>query len=201
MDTINVSLFGPPPNREALDRAAEAGMTRAISPCRRTIGTTCCAASTGTPGCCSATGPRAGPGGNGRPPGPPPLVQPWVPVAARAGAKRGITSRASRGEGAAAELGVVPLVRGDRQYAEVPDRVAEGRNLLRHRIRRAPRDHGPGDVGPVGGFVVAGVPVGVEEMERPPVAEPRDGVGEPVRHGSVRVEEVVPPPRRRSSRR
>ena len=30
MDTINVSLFGPPPNREALDRAAEAGMTRAI---------------------------------------------------------------------------------------------------------------------------------------------------------------------------
>ena len=30
MDTINVSLFGAPPNREALDRAAEAGMTRAI---------------------------------------------------------------------------------------------------------------------------------------------------------------------------
>ena len=30
MDTINVSLFGAPPNREALDRAAEAGVTRAI---------------------------------------------------------------------------------------------------------------------------------------------------------------------------
>ena len=30
MDTIDVSLFGPPPNREALDRAAEAGVTRAI---------------------------------------------------------------------------------------------------------------------------------------------------------------------------
>ena len=30
MDTINVSLFGAPPNREALDRAAEAGMTRAL---------------------------------------------------------------------------------------------------------------------------------------------------------------------------
>ena len=30
MDSINVSLFGAPPNREALDRAAEAGMTRAI---------------------------------------------------------------------------------------------------------------------------------------------------------------------------
>ena len=30
MDTINVSLFGAPPNREALDRAAESGMTRAI---------------------------------------------------------------------------------------------------------------------------------------------------------------------------
>ncbi len=30
MDTINVSLFGAEPNREALDRAAEAGMTRAI---------------------------------------------------------------------------------------------------------------------------------------------------------------------------
>ena len=30
MDTIHVSLFGPPPNREALDRAAEAGVTRAI---------------------------------------------------------------------------------------------------------------------------------------------------------------------------
>ena len=30
MDTINVSLFGVEPNREALDRAAEAGVTRAI---------------------------------------------------------------------------------------------------------------------------------------------------------------------------
>ena len=30
MDTIDVSLFGAPPNREALDRAAEAGVTRAI---------------------------------------------------------------------------------------------------------------------------------------------------------------------------
>ena len=30
MDTIAVSLFGAPPNREALDRAAEAGVTRAI---------------------------------------------------------------------------------------------------------------------------------------------------------------------------
>ena len=30
MDTINVSLFGVDPNREALDRAAEAGVTRAI---------------------------------------------------------------------------------------------------------------------------------------------------------------------------
>ena len=30
MDTIDVSLFGAPPNREALDRAEEAGMTRAI---------------------------------------------------------------------------------------------------------------------------------------------------------------------------
>ena len=30
MSTINVSLFGAPPNREALDRAAEAGVTRAI---------------------------------------------------------------------------------------------------------------------------------------------------------------------------
>ena len=30
MDTINVSLFGTPPNREALDRAAEAGATRSI---------------------------------------------------------------------------------------------------------------------------------------------------------------------------
>ena len=30
MDTINVSLFGTAPNREALDRAEEAGMTRAI---------------------------------------------------------------------------------------------------------------------------------------------------------------------------
>ena len=30
MDTINVSLFGAEPNRAALDRAAEAGMTRAI---------------------------------------------------------------------------------------------------------------------------------------------------------------------------
>ena len=30
MDTIGVSLFGAPPNREALDRAAEAGVTRAI---------------------------------------------------------------------------------------------------------------------------------------------------------------------------
>ena len=30
MDTINVSLFGAEPNRAAIDRAAEAGMTRAI---------------------------------------------------------------------------------------------------------------------------------------------------------------------------
>ena len=30
MDTIDVSLFGAPPNREALDRAEEAGVTRAI---------------------------------------------------------------------------------------------------------------------------------------------------------------------------
>ena len=30
MDTINVSLFGVEPNREALDRAAQAGVTRAI---------------------------------------------------------------------------------------------------------------------------------------------------------------------------
>ena len=30
LDTISVSLFGAEPNREALDRAAEAGMTRAI---------------------------------------------------------------------------------------------------------------------------------------------------------------------------
>lgn len=30
MDTLHVSLFGAPPNREALDRAAEAGVTRAI---------------------------------------------------------------------------------------------------------------------------------------------------------------------------
>ena len=32
MDTIGVSLFGASPNREALDRAAEAGMNRAILP-------------------------------------------------------------------------------------------------------------------------------------------------------------------------
>ena len=81
-------------------------------------------------------------------------------------------------------------MRGDRQHAEVPDRVAEGRDLLRDRVRRAPRDHRAGNVGPVG-RLVAGVPVGVEQVKRPPVAEPRDGVGEPVRHRPVRIDEVV----------